>query len=182
MKIGCASAKPIDQMPALLRASELNAALSPPISPVSEIRGRSAALATPICALAAIRFCSAWRISGRRSSKVDGKPVGGSGGTGSWARSPGGSFKIEPAGKRPEQVFGQRALAHELVELRRRIRARAGRLREIEVRGEAAVDAAAHDAEILVAGRQRFARRGDLRVERAQQEIGLAWSAPPATA
>ena len=39
----------------------------PPPDPVSEICGKNAAFATPISAFAAIRFCSASRISGRRS-------------------------------------------------------------------------------------------------------------------
>ena len=38
--------------------------------------GKYAALATPIRALAAIRFCSAWRMSGRRSSRSEGSPAG----------------------------------------------------------------------------------------------------------
>src|SRR5436309_1915804 len=44
---------------------------SPPV-PVSARLGKNEALATPICALAATMFCSAWRTSGRRSSSCEG--------------------------------------------------------------------------------------------------------------
>ena len=46
---------------------------------MSEISGKNRARAAPICALAAIKFSSAWRISGRRSSREDGNPAGNSG-------------------------------------------------------------------------------------------------------
>jgi hypothetical protein len=44
--------------------------------PVRLISGKYAAFATPMSALAAMRFSSAWRISGRRSSSDAGKPSG----------------------------------------------------------------------------------------------------------
>ena len=40
------------------------------------MRGKNAARAAPMLALAAISCCSAWRMSGRRSSKSDGIPTG----------------------------------------------------------------------------------------------------------
>ena len=45
--------------------------------------GKEAALATPICALAAIMLASASRTSGRRSSNSEGRPAGTATGTGS---------------------------------------------------------------------------------------------------
>ncbi len=53
----------------------------PPPDPVSEICGKNAAFATPISAFAATRFCSASRISGRRSMMEEGRPGGTSGGS-----------------------------------------------------------------------------------------------------
>ncbi|MCY1457681.1 hypothetical protein D9M71_749980 [compost metagenome] len=38
--------------------------------------GKNAARAAPMLALAALRLCSAWRMSGRRCSKSDGRPAG----------------------------------------------------------------------------------------------------------
>ena len=54
--------------------------LAPPSAPLSVNRGKYAARATPIWALAAIRTSSAARISGRRSSNADERPAGTSGG------------------------------------------------------------------------------------------------------
>src|SRR5262249_776189 len=54
----------------------------PPPEPVKEICGKNCALATPISAFAAIRICSAWRISGLRCKSDDGIPPGTSGGSG----------------------------------------------------------------------------------------------------
>ena len=50
--------------------------LAVPACAVSEIRGKNAALAAPMLALAAISCCSAWRMSGRRVSSSDGSPAG----------------------------------------------------------------------------------------------------------
>src|SRR5258708_28777757 len=58
----------------------VSAALWKPGAAVSVICGKYAALATPICALAAIINCSDRRMSGRRSRSDDGSPGGTSGG------------------------------------------------------------------------------------------------------
>src|SRR2546422_5996465 len=60
-------------MPLPLASRSENAALSEPARPVSEIAGNMAARAMPICALAAIIVCSAARMSGRRSSSIEGR-------------------------------------------------------------------------------------------------------------
>ena len=53
--------------------------LAVPTLPVSVMRGKKAARAAPMLALAAISCCSAWRTSGRRVSTSDGRPAGSSG-------------------------------------------------------------------------------------------------------
>src|SRR6185436_19730411 len=63
-------------------------ALSTPNIPVSEIRGKNAAFASPMCAFAEMSCCSAWRISGRRSSSIDGSPAGTWGGAACASRTP----------------------------------------------------------------------------------------------
>ncbi len=50
--------------------------LAVPTLAVSEMRGKKAARAAPMLALAAISCCSAWRTSGRRISTSDGSPAG----------------------------------------------------------------------------------------------------------
>ena len=50
--------------------------LAMPTLPVSEMRGKKAARAAPMLALAAISCCSAWRMSGRCSSTSEGRPAG----------------------------------------------------------------------------------------------------------
>ena len=50
--------------------------LTLPALAVSEMRGKYAARAAPMLALAAISCCSAARTSGRRCSSSDGKPAG----------------------------------------------------------------------------------------------------------
>ena len=65
-----------------LETSADNALLWSPAAPVSEIAGKSAALATPISAFAAINACSASRMSGRRSRRDEGSPAGTAGGSG----------------------------------------------------------------------------------------------------
>ena len=50
--------------------------LALPKPAVSDMRGKNAARAAPMLALAAISCCSAWRISARRVSRSDGKPAG----------------------------------------------------------------------------------------------------------
>ena len=63
--------------------------LWPPYAPVSENVGKSAAFAAPICAFVDTTSCSSRATSGRRSSKVDGRPGGGVTGTGSASIVPG---------------------------------------------------------------------------------------------
>ena len=53
-----------------------NALLAVPALAVRAMRGKNAARAAPMLALAAISCCSAWRMSGRRSSRSDGMPSG----------------------------------------------------------------------------------------------------------
>ena len=65
-----------------------NSKLSPPRLPVKVMLGYKAAFAIPICAFSAMSACSDWRISGRFSSKAEGKPTGGVGGNGSVRISP----------------------------------------------------------------------------------------------
>ena len=50
--------------------------LARPSTLVSEMRGKYCARTAPIIALLATRFCSAWRMSGRRASSSDGRPPG----------------------------------------------------------------------------------------------------------
>ena len=52
----------------------LSSLLALPALPVSVMRGKKAARAAPMLALAAMSCCSAARISGRTVSKSDGKP------------------------------------------------------------------------------------------------------------
>src|SRR5579884_3133230 len=54
----------------------LSAKLSKPLAAVREILGKKSARAMPISALAAMRFASASRISGRRSRSSEGSPGG----------------------------------------------------------------------------------------------------------
>ena len=54
----------------------VSAVLSVPKEPVIENCGKKSALATPTLALAATRFSSAWRTSGRRCSRSEGRPAG----------------------------------------------------------------------------------------------------------
>ncbi len=100
-------------------------------------------------------------------------PGGGIGGTGNCARSPGGTLRSSLSVSVPSRCSASAALTHEVLQLRRRIGACAERLREIETGGEAGVDTAANHAQVLLARHKRFARRRDLRVERAQQKIRL---------
>src|SRR5579883_404717 len=58
----------------------LSAKLSKPLAAVREILGKKSARAMPISALAAMRFASASRISGRRSRSSEGSPAGTAGG------------------------------------------------------------------------------------------------------
>src|SRR6266550_2967217 len=53
-----------------------SAVLSPPRKPLSEIRGKYAALAASTLKLVATRLCSAERISGRRCNRSEGRPGG----------------------------------------------------------------------------------------------------------
>ena len=56
-------------------------ALAVPAEPVRLIVGKNAARAAPMLALAPISICSAARMSGRRASSSDGRPLGRSVGT-----------------------------------------------------------------------------------------------------
>jgi hypothetical protein len=75
-KIGCSScAAPVKaQLPLLNRPD--SSLLAVPKLAVSEIRGKNAARAAPMLALAAISCCSAARMSGRRIRSSDGRPAG----------------------------------------------------------------------------------------------------------
>jgi hypothetical protein len=53
-----------------------NSVLVTPKEPVSAMRGKRRALASPMFAVAAARSCSAARTSGRRSSRAEGSPAG----------------------------------------------------------------------------------------------------------
>ena len=64
-----------------------------PALAVSVMRGKNAARAAPMFALAAISACSAWRTSGRRSSTSDGRPTGSSG-------RPGGCLELHASERR----------------------------------------------------------------------------------
>ncbi|MNE61945.1 hypothetical protein D3C80_1571950 [compost metagenome] len=50
--------------------------LSEPALAVRLMLGKNAARAAPMLALAAFNWCSAWRMSGRRCSRSDGRPAG----------------------------------------------------------------------------------------------------------
>src|SRR3981081_4919285 len=81
--MGCVKLSVPPQVPILLFTKDEKTLLrptAPPPVPVREIWGKKAALATPISALAEIRFCSAWKMSGRRASNEEGRPAGTSGG------------------------------------------------------------------------------------------------------
>ncbi len=71
---------PIDQKRLFQSPSEANLLPWVPTSPVSEMWGNRSAVATPISAVAAWIWASAWRISGRRRSNSDGTPTGTAGG------------------------------------------------------------------------------------------------------
>ncbi|MCY1534545.1 hypothetical protein D9M68_699210 [compost metagenome] len=53
-----------------------SALLAVPTLAVSEMRGKKAARAAPMLALAPISCCSAWRMSARRVSRSEGNPAG----------------------------------------------------------------------------------------------------------
>ena len=74
-KIGRLMLGPNDQarLAALNRPSR--SPLTRPRLPVSEMRGKKLARAAPMLALAPINCCSAARMSGRRSSRSDGRPA-----------------------------------------------------------------------------------------------------------
>ncbi len=75
-KIGCSScAVPVKAQLPLLNRPE-SSVLAVPKLAVSEMRGKKAARAAPMLALAAISCCSAARMSGRRISSSDGRPAG----------------------------------------------------------------------------------------------------------
>ena len=54
----------------------LNCSLDTPLPVFRLMRGKKAARAAPMLALAASSVCSAWRMSGRRASRSDGRPAG----------------------------------------------------------------------------------------------------------
>ncbi len=85
-----------------------------------------------------------------------------------------GKLQRKTPRQRPQKMLDDRALPHELLQLRGRIGARADRLVEIEIRREAALGATAHDVEVLLARLECLARGGDLRVERAQRKVASA--------
>ena len=147
--------------------------LSPPKKPVSETLGNMAARATPICALAEARNCSACRTSGRRSSRLEGSPAGGTGRHRQAAHHARGHRNTGLAGQQGHLRLGQRALALELTQLDRRVDAQGLRLVEVEPRGGPALQAHREQALALLARGQGFARDHDLLVERAQREVGL---------
>src|SRR6266581_4433137 len=94
-------------MPAGPVKRSLNATLSLPREPVSEILGKYAARATATRALAAISVCSACTRSGRRRSRSKGSPEG------ALVNRPGA-----PAEQHRERVFLLRALLLEHRHLR----------------------------------------------------------------
>src|SRR6059058_3444408 len=71
---------------------------------VSLTWGKNAALATPMRALAATSPSSAWRMSGRRSRSVDGKPAGTVGGKVCPVR---GRPRLIPPGLRPSRMLSR---------------------------------------------------------------------------
>src|SRR5438445_5658774 len=84
-KIGAVTCAPYDHVLRLEFNSVENTEVrpaAPPPEPVREICGKKAAFATPIWAFAAMRFCSAWTMSGRRARSDEGSPAGTSGGIG----------------------------------------------------------------------------------------------------
>ncbi|MNS73077.1 hypothetical protein D3C72_1065060 [compost metagenome] len=97
----CATVVPISGPSIHVREDHLNrfdrSADSKPNSAVSEIRGKNAAFATPIRALAAAICRSAAAMSGRRSSSSDGRPAG----TATGAVSKGRAASVNCAGGTP---------------------------------------------------------------------------------
>src|SRR6266550_5735243 len=76
VKIGWVTCAPNPQtLPAPVNRLE-SAVLSPPRKPLSEIRGKYAALAASTLKFVAIKLCSAERISGRRCNRSEGRPGG----------------------------------------------------------------------------------------------------------
>ncbi len=148
-----------------------------PAPPKPEIvtRGYRSAMATPICAFAEIKRCSASRMSGRRVSRSSGSPVG---------KARCGHLLVERPSARdrpgvaPEQdvdaVLGLLDLTLELGDrLGRAVVQRLG-LAQVENAGHAAVEPGLHQVDRLRARTHRAP--GDLQrqVQRAQRQVGLA--------
>src|SRR2546426_6314803 len=99
VKMGCVTCGTNCQIPAGPVKSPESCVLCVPSEPVRLMRGKYAAFATPINALDAISVCSAARISGRRSSNAEGKPVGTVGGCSGQGLSTGDGIRVAPEEK-----------------------------------------------------------------------------------
>jgi hypothetical protein len=157
-KIGCRScAVPVKaNVPLLNRPSSSLLAL--PKLAVSEIRGKKAALAAPMLALAASSCCSAARRSGRRTRRSDGSPAGRSPGiccasSGSGAgRSAGGSgCRAGAAGRLVERALAQGLRERDAGAFEQRLG-----LAEVELRRAPASKRSFDQAQRFLARRQRL--------------------------
>ena len=175
-KIGsssCGAKRPVANEPPWNRPD--SSLLAVPTLPVSVMRGKNAARAAPMLALAAISCCSAWRTSGRRSSTSDGRPAGrsassccsASGSAGGQVGSAAAGRAAAPARSRPAHAgaclrqrharrFDQR-LGLPQVELRRRRRCRTSASSACSDSSRVASVCACH-LQQLVVGRQRQVR------------------------
>ena len=79
--------------------------LAHPKLPVREMVGKKRALAAPMRAFAAMRSCSAWRMSGRRSRRSEGNPSGIDGRVSSSMVFPSGNWSGVSAEKNGDAVF-----------------------------------------------------------------------------
>ena len=174
-KSGCSScAVPVKANEPPLNRPE-RSPLAVPRLAVSVMRGKNAARAAPMLALLASSWRSAARMSGRRSSRSEGRP----GGTSArdllraerQRRRQVGRQRL--ADQQLQRVLVERALAQRLGE--RRLRAFEQRLglAVVELRRRAVVEAQLVDARRLLARRQRVARDAQLLVVGEQRQVGV---------
>ena len=143
----------------------------PPV-PVSEICGKYAAFATPICAVAAASCCSACRTSGRRSISADGRPAGISGGRAVDQRPAALDRSWIPSEQHADRVLLLFDLAPEVDDLRlRRVDELLG-LADVEERRRAAAFPHFRELQRFLPGRQRAS--GDLELEVERLEVVVA--------
>ena len=162
-----------DHMFALPAVNAETSGLTFPRSAVSPILGKNSATATPTCALAERRFCSAARISGRRSSSADGSPAGTSGGIDCWSNV---VLRATGPGLRAEQhidlVFLEGDLPFHLGHLGGGGRQRSLGPRGIESGGNAALESLVEDPQGFLECNRRTLGNLQLKIQLQQFKIG----------